>query len=599
MSFIDELKRRKVLRVAAAYMVIAWVLIQVAATLEQTLELPDWFDKVTFAGLLLVFPVALLLSWSFDLRRDSSNSASETISGKGIFSAVIIGLVLAGSGFSYYLYSISRETVSAEEIAPSIAVLPFADMSPEGDQVWFANGVAEEILNVLAKTDGMSVASRTASFRFRGDDVDMKTVAAELNVATILEGGVRTQGDQLRITAQLINAEDGFHLWSDTFDRQRDDIFAVQNEIATSIAIALFGELGVDALPTNRFSETRSAEAHEFYLRGLNMLHSAIFRDRLPAIPEFERAIELDPNFVDALVGLARAKNFKLTDERSTPIVAPSLIRALNLDPNNANAVAELAHINRQQLRWLDAEQHFLRAIDLEPRNAVIRTNFGYFLRQTGRVQRALNQFLQAWELDSAGYYDLPSLIVNTHAYLGQFDEARAFYENRMDRVGLQNMRGNEAYFVSLLADGMEKQAREFGGLDLPGEIAPMRIAYFLDRLDKVPSASEQLVATTLARIEAYGGPRLSDIENLLLAGETDLAKNYYSQSFGFGFGAPLRLSLYVNDEIDPRYLPYRPNLLVLLDEYPDVEAAFMTIGTDLRGLAVEKGYLQPNDTSE
>ena len=173
-----------------------------------------------------------------------TQGAAAPSTGRSSFVAIIVILAAGSIGLTYYVFRQAPPPTSSQS-APSIAVLPFADMSPGGDQAWFADGVSEEILNVLAKTEGLQVASRTASFRYRGDDTDIKAAAAEMNVTTVLEGSVRSQGDQMRITAQLINAEDGFHLWSDSFDRQLSDIFTVQDEISAHIATALFGELGI------------------------------------------------------------------------------------------------------------------------------------------------------------------------------------------------------------------------------------------------------------------------------------------------------------------------------------------------------------------
>jgi TolB-like protein len=473
-------------------------------------------------------------------------------------------------------------------------VLPFIDLSPEGNQAWFADGVAEEILNVLAKTNGLKVASRTASFHFRGEGVDLKQAAQELNVSNILEGSVRSQGDRLRITAQLISAEDGFHLWSETFDRELSDIFLVQDEISVSIATALFGELGIQALPQHRFEETRNLEAYTYYLQGMEKISNAI---TLPlskeAILDFQKAIELDPEFANAWVGLVRAENFVSQYGLEPPTVSPSLKTALVMSPENSDAIAELAFINSQLLRWHEAEQLFQYAISLDPENDRFRVNFGEFLRISGRVNRALEQFLIADQLGSMDRR-LNSLIVNTHAYLGQFAEARAFFEKRVEEVGLQKVGGKEAYVVSLLADGMEEEARAFSQLDLPNNLARARIQFFIDRIDGNEQAHERFVSATFDRIERTGFPRAGDVENFLLAGEIELAREYALKIWGAGWGVPHRFSLFVNDEIDPRYLNYRGNQLLISDLYPGAIEAFMDVGVDILAKAKEKGFLSP-----
>ena len=588
MSFFNELQRRNVFKVGFFYVVVAWVLIQISLTLEETLELPGWFDKVTFAILLLGFPLALLLSWAYDIHPDNSQPTSPSTPGKSIFIALLVALILGGSGYTYYLLRDSVPVPATRVVTPTIAVLPFADMSPAGDQSWFADGIAEEILNVLAKTEGLRVASRKASFHFRGEAIDLKTTAADLNVKNILEGSVRSQGDQLRITAQLINAEDGFHLWSETYDRQMKDVFAVQDEIAVSIATALFGALGVKALPRERFKGTRDVAAYSFYLQGMEKLNRFDYRQKIEAIPYFDQALALDPDFADAWVGLARTETIQNITESRAPITSESLKRALALEPDNADAITGLAWANRRVFRWLEAEQLFLHAINIEPDNDWAHISYGRFLRTTGRVPQALEEFLRAWELGSTDQ-NLGSLILNTYAYLGQFAQARAFYEAQLAIVGLQEMRGNQGYFVSLLADGMEAEARAFAALDLPGPVANARIQFFLERLDGDPAAGKRLIEWSLKRIEQTGVVFSSDIEGFLLAGNIQLARQYAPRVQYYG--APSRFSLFVNDDIDPRYLPFRGNLLLIMDVYPDIVDAFLSIGLDLATLARERGF--------
>ena len=596
MSLFTELKRRNVFKVSIAYFVIAWVLIQVSATLEETLELPGWFDKLSFAALLLGFPMAVFLSWAYDIHPDNSRTTPHSTSGKSMFVAFLVALVLGGSGYTYYLFRqsalVSNSQTVTQAVIPTIAVLPFADLSPGRDQTWFADGISEEILNVLAKTQGLRVASRKASFHFRGEEIDLKTTAADLNVKTILEGSVRSQGERLRITAQLINADDGFHLWSETYDRQMTDIFAVQDEIAVSIATALFGELGVDALPENRFKGTRDVHAYSLYLRGMEKLNLIDIGEKIEAIAFFDQALAIDQDFADAWVGLARTETLRNIGQSRPSATSASLQRALVLKPNNADAIAALAWANRRVLLWLEAQQLFRRAVKVDPNNARVRLSHGRFLRSIGRVPQALDEFLKAWELGSTDR-NLGSLIINTHAYLGQFAQARAFYETQLAILGLDAMRGSQAYFVSLLADGMERQARVFAAQDIPGSVANARIRFFLDRLDGDPNAGQRLIDTSLKRIEKTNQVFSSDIEGFLLAGDIPLARKYASRAQGFGYGAPERLSLYVNEDIDPRYLPFRANLLLIMDEYPGVAEAYLTIGVDLMALSKEKGFLK------
>lgn len=580
MSIWQELKRRRVLQVAATYIVASWVLMQAAALLEETLELPTWFDKVFFAALLLGFPIALLLSWAYEIRPDAPSEGANRPGDRNAFIAILVVLTVGGLAYGFWTLGDVSESENAVALEKSIAVLPFADMSPNSDQAWFADGIAEEILNVLARTEGLKVPSRTASFRYRGQNTDILAAAAEMNVATVLEGSVRSQGSQLRITAQLINAADGFHLWSQTFDTDISDVFAVQEEISVSIANALFGELGVEALPERRFEGTSNMEAYALYLKGLEYLGAFDLRESAEGMELLERAVEFDPEFADAWAALARA-------ERSQGIVGQvrsqngeALRRALALNPESGPAIAELAQASFGELRWLEAEQLFLRAIRLAPNDAQIRRRHGNFLRSIGRIRASLGEIRIARELG----YDTELLIsdlVNMHAYLGEYSEARAVFEARVAEVGLENMFGTEAYFVSLLADGMEAEARDFATRDLP-ESAKARIDFFLGRQDGDPDAPQKLIDSALKRMKEYGRPRWGDIENFLLAGDEVLARQHLPDTQGYGWSIPSRMILHINEQVDPTYLPYRPNLLLLIDLFPGVREAFAEIGVNI-----------------
>jgi TolB-like protein len=591
MSIWTELKRRKVLRVASAYFVIAWVIMQLAALLEETLELPGWFDKLTLATLLLGFPISLLLAWAYDIHPDSAQPTSPSSTSKSIFIVFIVALVLAGSGYSFYLFRNNAPVAPIASEIPSIAVLPFADMSPEGDQAWFADGVSEEILNVLAKAEGFKVASRTSSFKYRGELTDLRTVGDELDVAHILEGSVRSQGDRIRITAQLINTQDGFHAWSQTYDRNLSDIFKVQDEISVAIANALMGELGVNSLPQNRFKGTNNVDAYTAYLKGLELYKTVDIHERLKAEPFFLQAIELDPDYLDAWAALANVENLRNILELNPPTVSSSLKRVLNLDPDNAEGVATLAHYNAATLNWLEAEQLYLRGIDLQPENGRFYFRYASFLNRSGRFARALEMNYRAEELGYQG----PNLAVNiiaTHNYLGQFAQAREYFEKELARVGPDVARGNIGYFVALLAGGMEQRAREFSAKRATMDQSGIRMRYFLERMDGRADAEQRLIDATFVRIEEWDGVRSGDIEHFVLAGDLDLAREYAPQVVGYGHNIPSRLTLYIDDEIDPRYLPYRGNLMLIVDMYPGAADAYMDIGVDIMALAREKGYL-------
>ncbi|HET6593423.1 MAG TPA: hypothetical protein VFG48_10950, partial [Xanthomonadales bacterium] len=282
MSFLEELKRRNVVRVGVVYLITAWLLAQVADLLLENFNTPDWVIQAILVVLILGFPLALIFAWAFELtpeglkkEKDVDRSQSITpVTGRKLDRAIIVVLVVA---LGYFIWESRVQHQDAEapepqvaaEPAPdqaaqkSIAVLPFVNMSSDAEQEYFSDGISEEILNSLAKVKELKVAGRTSSFAFKGQNQDLRQIGDTLGVNHILEGSVRKAGAQVRITAQLIKVDDGFHLWSDTYDRELTDIFAIQDEIANAILVQLKAAL----LDQQSIASTRAdTRAYDFYL---------------------------------------------------------------------------------------------------------------------------------------------------------------------------------------------------------------------------------------------------------------------------------------------------------------------------------------------
>jgi TolB-like protein len=327
-SFFEELKRRNVVRVGIAYAVVAWVLAQVGEFAFENFGAPEWVLKSFVVVLLLGLPIALLLAWAFEitpegirLEAEVSREASITqATGRKLDRAIIVLLVLA---LGYFIWERQAATpsdsavVAEEEAATdvddeperSIAVLPLLSMSSGEEQQYFSDGLTEEILNALARTPDLLVASRTSSFQYREPGGDIQTIARELGVAHVLEGSVRRDANRLRVTAQLIRAEDGFHLWSQTYDRDPQDVIAIQEEVAIAIAKALETAMDPEALAEMVSAGTSTVAAYNAYLEGLGRGARAnttgdVLRFKL-AREDFERAVALDPEFVLAYWELA------------------------------------------------------------------------------------------------------------------------------------------------------------------------------------------------------------------------------------------------------------------------------------------------------
>lgn len=323
MSFFAELKRRNVVRVGIAYAVIGWILAQIAEFAFENFGAPDWVLKSVVVVILLGLPLALFFAWAFEItpegvKREEDVDRTKSVApstGRKLDFIIIGTLVIALGYFILERQSPVEEVVTTEEsavaevaqdstegpVVRSIAVLPFVNMSSDQEQEWFSDGLTEELLNALARTPDLLVAARTSSFKFKGSAEDIPTIARSLGVAHVLEGSVRRGGDQLRVTAQLIRASDGFHLWSQTYDRNPDDVIAIQEEIAISIATALETAMDPEALATMVSSGTNSVAAYNAYLQGLaygaSTLSTGDAYTFLGARDSFERAIELDPDF--------------------------------------------------------------------------------------------------------------------------------------------------------------------------------------------------------------------------------------------------------------------------------------------------------------
>lgn len=311
MSLFAELKRRNVVRVGLAYVVIGWFLAQVAEFAFENFGAPVWVLKTFVVVLLLGLPLALFFAWAFEItpegvkrEKDVDRSKSVTHSTGRKLDFVIIGTLVLALGYFVWNDRQAGNTEATTELDRSIAVLPFVNMSSDKEQEWFADGLTEEILNALTRTPDLLVASRTSSFQYKGQNLDISVIAEALGVAHILEGSVRRGGDRLRVTAQLIRASDGFHLWSETFDRKPEDVIAIQEDVAFEIANALETAMDPEALKKMVSAGTGSVAAYEAYLEALayraRVAQSGDEQLILHFRTAMERAQALDPEFAAA-----------------------------------------------------------------------------------------------------------------------------------------------------------------------------------------------------------------------------------------------------------------------------------------------------------
>src|SRR5262245_44627759 len=327
-SFLGELKRRNVVRVAILYAIVGWLVLQVAALVIPALGIPDWAVSLAVVLVALGFPIALILAWAYELTPGGIKRTHEVARHQSItrltgrkLDFLIIGVLAAVLMFVLAKDYVARQGAAVSTVAApptagpetaTIAVLPFIDMSPAKDQEYLTDGMSEELLNALAKVEGFRVAARTSAFAFKGRSEDLREVGRKLGVENILEGSIRKQGDRIRVTAQLVKAQDGLHLWSETYDRKLDDVFAIEDEIAQQVVGAIRRALGnpVDNTVTAASDvqpPTSSTEAYIHYLRGQHRLRDRSRQGMEAALGEFERAVELDPRFALAHVGIANS----------------------------------------------------------------------------------------------------------------------------------------------------------------------------------------------------------------------------------------------------------------------------------------------------
>ncbi len=413
MSLYTELKRRNVFRMAVLYAVVAWLIMQVAEVLVDLAKLPDWIGTTTLVLLAVGFPIALILSWFYEmtpegisLEKDVERAQSIThVTGRRLDFIVISLLCAAVILFAYDKWWIGPPPEK------SIAVLPFQNMSGDPEQEYFSDGLSDTLIHVLAQVSGLKVTAKTSSFYFKGKNIDVGEIARELKVGTILEGSVQKAGNRVRVIAQLINAGDGAHLWSKSFDRDLEDIFAVQDEIAQEVVKSLKVTLldSEQERLAQRYQPT--IKAYEQLILGRHEMGKRTATSLAAAEQRFKRAIELDPDYALPYVVLADTYGLQifygsLITEDSLQRRQPLVEKALELDPLSAEAHMARAYLRaHQQIKTGEensntVEEDILRAIQLNPNYVEARRWYSDLLSNRGLFEEALAQIRVAAELD-------------------------------------------------------------------------------------------------------------------------------------------------------------------------------------------------------
>ena len=407
MSFFTELKRRNVFRVALLYVVASWLILQVTDVGMSLLGLPDWTGRFVFFLLLLGFPLVMVFSWAYEitpegLKKERDVPRDESITretARKLNTAVAVLLVLAIGGLiadrlipesgAPVETTASVTEASGAPVDQSIAVLPFVNMSSDEENEYFSDGLSEELLNLLAKIPELQVAARTSAFRFKNVEADITDIAAQLNLAHVLEGSVRKSGDQIRITAQLIKASDGYHLWSETWDRTLVDVFAIQDEIAASVVDALKVEL-LGEVPHAQVTDPR---VFELFLRA-KASHNRFSEEGLEeAIKLLTEALAIDPDYSEGWRQLSTTQINLVgqgyrPEESGYAAARASAERALAIDPLSAEAHTNLGWIAMYGDRdFKMAAEYIGRARQLQPGNASVLNTYGVMNGVFGRLE--------------------------------------------------------------------------------------------------------------------------------------------------------------------------------------------------------------------
>jgi adenylate cyclase len=474
-NFFVELKRRNVYKVAVAYAVVGWLVVQGASIVLPAFEAPAWTMKVLIASLALGFPIAAILSWAFEITPEGIVRTDEVEPNKSVnrktgrkLTGIIIATAFAALGL-FLFQSLRNKAGALLPVAPSvanaksIAVLPFVNMSSDKENAYFVDGLTEEILNRLAQINELKVPGRTSSFAFKEKNGDLRQIGATLGVTHVLEGSVRKSGDRLRITAQLVRTGDGYHLWSQTYDRKLDDVFAIQEEIARAIAEALSVQLKVAAGDKSE-PPTRDMVAYDNYVEARTLIAQRTRDSLRRANTLLEQAVQRDPDFAKAWAWLANVRAagrfFELAPMKESLDEAEKAARkALALDGSNATAHSALADVLRDRFQLVESEAENKRAVELSPGEAETHSHYAALLLTVGHLDASVAQTRRASELEPLAW--IPPLFESlVHLFRGEMTQSLDGIERSKKISGsIQNFQ-SRVELLQALSSGEADRAR-------------------------------------------------------------------------------------------------------------------------------------------
>ena len=442
MPFLGEIKRRKVFQVAAVYTVVAWLIIQLVDVVNEPLNLPDWLDTVVIVLLAIGFPIAMVLAWAFEITPEG---------------------VKRDTGVDALPGQQPAETDSAAAHHKSIAVLPFVNMSADPENEYFSDGLTEEIINALTQLIDLRVAAHTSSFVFKGKSTDIAEIGHKLKVNTVLEGSVRKVENRLRITAQLINVADGYHLWSEKFDRELGDVFAIQDEIS----LAIVDKLKVRLTPGEKAQlvdkQTVNVAAHEDFLKGRyfwNQRGAGLQK----AVNFFQLALAKDKDYATAYAGLADTYSLLgfygyLPPREVMPKAKEAALRALEIDENLAEAHCSLGYVHTIfDWEWEKARKEFQRALELNPSYVPARYWYSVLLWFMGRIEEAIaeaNRGLETDPLSAYAHVQLGCVLLSAQKYEQASEQLLQALELEPDFYSASAILGMTYYSQSRVEDAL------------------------------------------------------------------------------------------------------------------------------------------------
>jgi TolB-like protein len=590
LNFFEELKRRNVVRVGVAYAVVGWLIMQITDTFSPALRLPEWFPSAVAFLLLIGLPIALFFAWAFELTPDGIKRESEIDPNRSVAPQnarkldrmIIIALVAVVAVLLVDRYmgedvpetasepfseaqtetlgepseqkrALTASVSSIDDGKISVAVLPFINMSDDAQNEYFSDGISEELLNVLVRIKDLRVPSRTSSFTFKGSEENVVEIGRKLQVDHVLEGSVRKAGNRIRVTAQLIDVSTDTHLWSDTYTRELDDIFAVQDEIAQAIVDALKLTLSVGEQQKLADHSTSNVEAYNNYLLGQQLWHQRTVKSLHLAVERYLEAIELDPGYARAWAALADLYlvipeyDFG-TAKQFIPNARKAVTTALALNPDSARALSASAMIKAEyDFDWDGAKTDIEKAIQLEPGNAIVHQWYGDLLMPLGRTQEAFDQLrlaaiaapIAVVVRHTPGYFNL---------WLGRLDEAEKIYMNVLEM---------DPYFrwTHQNLDMLYTMRGEYN-----------KARYWATKLAEMEGYDP---APDLARIDAVENPALKPRALELLEQRTDIVEGVWGKAMQYALMDEYELALVSLEKAFETESPWRVHMKWVVNYEP------------------------------